>query len=240
MLLSRRQLLILGSASAVLPSVNLLNAQEAAKETKPAAALKKKEEKKTEWKPLFNGKDLTDWKKSGFAGEGEIEVVDGAIVLNTGAGSITGVTFTKEFPKTNYEIHIEARKVSGSDFFCGLTFPVDDSHASLICGGWGGSVTGISSLNGMDASENSSAKYIKYDKEKWYDIRLRVTPGHIAAWIDGKQEISESLEEQKVSTRIEVERSKPLGISAYETKSEIRKVEWRPFKEEAVKKEAAK
>jgi hypothetical protein len=231
MTISRRTVCVCSLVLTTLSTFSLLRAQEAPKQTKPEA----KEEKKVEWKPLFNGKDLTDWKKSGFAGEGEIDVAEGAIVLHTGGGRITGITYTKDFPKTNYEIHIEARKVAGSDFFCGLTFPVDKSHASLICGGWGGTVTGVSSINGMDASENSSAKYLKYETGRWYDIRLRVTPSHIEAWIDGKKEVEVPLEGNEISTRIEVERSKPLGISAFETKSEIRKIEWRPFKEDVAK-----
>ena len=209
----------------------IVNAQEKATQEKPV----KTAEEKIEWTPLFNGKDLTNWKKSGFGGEGEVEVVDGSIVLFMGGGRITGITLTKEFPKTNFEIHLEARRAKGSDFFCGLTFPVADSHASLICGGWGGSVTGISSIDGNDASENSSSKYLKYENGKWYDIRLRVTPKKIEAWIDGKQEIDVELEDHRISTRIEVDRSKPLGISAFESQSEIRKLEWRAIKPEGGK-----
>jgi Domain of Unknown Function (DUF1080) len=215
-----------------ISSLGGVNSQEPAKQAKDE---KKPGEVKSEWTPLFNGKDLTNWKKSGFAGEGDVEVVEGAIVLHTGGGRITGITFTKEFPKTNFEIHLEARRVSGSDFFCGLTFPVADSHASLICGGWGGSVTGISSIDGSDASENSSSKYLKYDNGKWYDIRMRVTPKKIEAWIDGTQEIDVELEDHRISTRIEVDRSKPLGISAFESKSEIRKFEWKVVKPEGAK-----
>lgn len=237
MIISRRHWLVLGSLAATLSCFSMLSAQEPQpKETGKQEKAPAKEEKKFEWKPLFNGKDLTDWKKSGFGGEGDVEVEDGAIVMHTGGGRITGITYTKkDFPTTNYEIHIEARRVTGSDFFCGLTFPVDKSHASLICGGWGGTVTGVSSINGMDASENSSAKYIKYETGQWYDIKLRVTPSHIEAWIDGTKQVEVPLEGNEISTRIEVERSKPIGISAFETKSEIRKIEWRPYKEEAAK-----
>jgi hypothetical protein len=208
-------------------------------ESKQQEAVTEKPEAKAaedgEWKPLFNGKDLAGWKKSGFGGEGEVEVLDGAIVLNTGGGRITGITFTKEFAKTDYELHLEARRAEGTDFFCGLTFPVGESHATLICGGWGGTVTGISNIDGYDASENNSSKYIKYENGKWYDIKLKVTPKSIHAWIEGKLEVDVDIEDKKISTRIDVDRSKPLGISAFETKSEIRKIEWRPAKSEAKK-----
>lgn len=209
-------------------STTMCRGQEAAKTDKVAA-------NKVEWTPLFNGKDLTNWKKSGFSNQGEVEVKDGAIVMEIGPGSITGITLTKEFPKTNFEVHFEARRTKGSDFFCGLTFPVGDSHASLISGGWGGSVTGVSSIDGMDASENSSSKYIKYENDKWYDFRVRVTPTTITAWIEGTKEVEVDLEGHRLSTRIEVDRSKPLGFSAYESRAEIRKIEWRELKAEDAK-----
>jgi hypothetical protein len=48
----------------------------------------------------------------------------------------------------NYEIKLEAKKVTGNDFFCGMTFPVGDSFCSFIVGGWGGPVVGLSSIDG--------------------------------------------------------------------------------------------
>ena len=67
-------------------------------------------------------------------------------------------------------------KIEGADFMCGLTFPVGDSHASLILGGWGGTVAGISSIDGHDASENETSSFISFPKDRWYTIRMRVTP----------------------------------------------------------------
>ena len=65
-------------------------------------------------------------------------------------------------------------RVEGSDFFVGLTFPVRDSHASLIVGGWAGSVVGISSIDGRDASENETTEVMKFKNGQWYKFRLRV------------------------------------------------------------------
>lgn len=48
--------------------------------------------------------------------------------------------------------------MSSSEFFCGLTVPVRTGTecVSLIVGGWGGSLVGISSIDGLDASETST------------------------------------------------------------------------------------
>ena len=102
-------------------------------------------------KSLFDGKSLKGWKKTQFGGEGKVEVKDGRIVLHSG-GPMTGITWTEDFPKIDYEISLEAMRVDGSDFFCGLTFPVGDKPCSFIVGGWGGGVVGLSSIDGSDAS----------------------------------------------------------------------------------------
>ena len=96
----------------------------------------------------------------------------------------TGVNWTNDFPKMNYEVAFDAMRVMGSDFFCGLTVPVGESFCSLIVGGWGGTLVGISSLDGMDASENETTKFVSFETGRWYRIRLRVTEKKLQAWID--------------------------------------------------------
>ena len=53
---------------------------------------------------------------------------------------MTGVTYQGQFPKTDYEVSLEAMRVDGVDFFCGMTFPVRSEFCTLIVGGWGGEV----------------------------------------------------------------------------------------------------
>jgi hypothetical protein len=179
-----------------------------------------------EWKPLFDGKSLDGWTSTKFGGESSVEVEDGQIVLGMGS-SLTGVTFTGEAPRTNYEISLQAKKVEGIDFFCGLTFPVDDSHCSLIVGGWAGAVVGLSSIDGRDASENETTRYMTFKRGQWYRVRVRVTPAKIEAWIDEQQVVDQKLEGHQISTRNEVVLSKPLGIAAYETKAALRDIKIR-------------
>jgi hypothetical protein len=178
------------------------------------------------WKPLFDGTSLSGWKSTNFGGEGEVLVQDGSIVLDFGS-SITGITYTRDFPKTNYEIRLEAMRADGRDFFCGMTFPVADSHCSLIVGGWGGAVVGLSSIDGKDASENETTKFLKFENGKWYRFRVQVSPQKIKAWIDDEVVIDQSIEGRKISTRSEVNLSKPLGFASFETKALLRKLEYR-------------
>ncbi len=184
------------------------------------------EPKSETWKSLFDGKSLAGWKITRFGGEGEVKVEAGRIVLDYG-NSLTGITYTRAFPKTNYEIELEASRLAGTDFFCALTFPVADSHASLILGGWGGTVVGISSIDGQDASENETTQYQRFEEKRWYHVRVRVTPKKIQVWLDKKPIIDQSIEGRKIGTRPEVDLSKPLGIATWETRGAVRKIRYR-------------
>lgn len=178
---------------------------------------------KPAWQPLFDGKSLDGWKAAEFGGEGEVTVKDGRILMQMG-NSLTGITYDgkKALPKSNYEIELEAMRVEGIDFFCGLTFPVAESHCSFIVGGWAGAVVGLSSIDDKDASENDTTKYITFKSDTWYRIRVRVTDENISAWIDDKQVVDQNIKDKKISTRNEVDLSKPLGLSAWQTTSAIR------------------
>ena len=184
----------------------------ASPQTAPAAA----------GEPLFDGKTLDQWQPTKFFGQGAIKVEKGAIVLGAGR-DLTGITWAgPALPTTNYELTLQARRVEGRDFFAGITFPVGDSFCSLILGGWGGSIVGLSSINGIDASENSTSQSIDFEQARWYTVRIRVTPAKIETWLDDKQIIDQALEGNTVGVRIEVEASQPLGIASWRTKSALR------------------
>ena len=130
-----------------------------------------------------------------------MKVEDGRIVLDTGR-SMTGITWAgRTLPTTNYEIALQAMRVEGRDFFAGITFPVDDSFCSLILGGWGGSVVGLSSINGQDASENDTSQSMEFQNGRWYSVRIRVTPAKIEAWLDDRQIITQDLKGNKIDIR---------------------------------------
>jgi hypothetical protein len=189
----------------------------------------KAQDAKEGWQSLFDGRTLKDWKSTEFGGEGTVEVKDGAIVLGVG-NDLTGVNYQRLVPHRNYEVSLEARRVDGSDFFCGLTFPVKEDPCSLILGGWGGSVCGLSSIDGLDASENSTTKYREFENGRWYTIRLRVTDAKIEAWIDKQQIVDQKLAGKKISVRSEVEASRPFGIASYRTQAALRNIRLRELK----------
>lgn len=180
----------------------------------------------SDWLPLFDGKALGGWKSTPFGGEGEVRVESGVIRLGMGS-DMTGITWSKAFPKQRYEIELEARRIDGNDFFCGITFPVGDDACSLILGGWGGGVVGLSSIDGEDASRNATTQIRDFEKGRWHAVRIRVTPVRIVCDLDGETIIDQLLEGHVVSIRSEVEASRPLGIATYATVGEVRGIRYR-------------
>ncbi len=174
---------------------------------------------------LFDGKTLGHWRITDFGGQGKVYVKDGAIYLEQG-NDMTGVTWDGPLVRMNYEITLEAMRVSGSDFFCGLTFPVNDKCCSLILGGWGGTVCGLSNIDYYDAANNETTRMVSFENGKWYHVRLRVTPNRIQAWLAEEEDqlVDADIEGRKVDTRIEVDLSQPLGIATWQTSGAIRNI----------------
>ena len=172
---------------------------------------------------IFDGKTLDGWVITQFGTQGAVFVSEGKIVLEFGDGC-TGVTSTREVPKMNYEVTLDARKTSGNDFFCGITFPVNESFCSLIVGGWGGSVVGLSNIDGIDADNNETRVLKKFENDVWYTINLRVTQSNIEAWIDNEKLVNYAYKEGELGLRNEVNLSTPLGICSFRTTAELRNI----------------
>lgn len=178
------------------------------------------------WKKLFDGQTLQNWRATNFGGEGNVGVEEGQIILAMGS-DLTGISWTEAFPTVNYEVTLEARRLAGNDFFCGMTFPVGDSPCSLILGGWGGTVVGLSSIDGRDASENETGQLMNFEQGQWYLVRLRVTELKIEAWINQKKVIDLATAHRRISIRPEVELSRPFGIASWRTKAGLRDIKMR-------------
>jgi len=172
---------------------------------------------------LFDGESLDGWLVIDAVGHGRVSVDEECIIIEKGE-EITGVKWTGELPKMDYEVHLEAKRIDGSDFFCGLTFPVEESFLTLVLGGWGGSVTGLSCIDSYDAAENETYGMWEFEQNKWYSVRLSVTKEKIEAWIDDNKIVDFVQGQSHLSLRWEVDISKPFGITTYKTTGAIRKI----------------
>ena len=118
-------------------------------------------------------------------------------------------------------------KTSGSDFFLALTFPYKQSAASLVLGGWGGSLCGISSINGNDAANNEHTTTHDFPKDKWFHVRLRVTPDRIKAWLDRDEEnplLDVDTQNVEIGTRADIDAARPLGLSTFQTSAAYKNI----------------
>ena len=181
----------------------------------------------SKWKPLLEKDSLKGWEITNFGGEGTAEVNEGVLRLDRGE-PMTGITtIRKDFPKENFEMRWKASRVDGSDFFAGVTFPVGDEFCSLICGGWGGGLVGLSSINNSDASENETTGFQSFKNKQWYAFRVRVDKKTITAWIDDKEILKVEREGKKFSLRGEVFKSKPLGYCVFQSIVDVKDWEYR-------------
>jgi hypothetical protein len=178
---------------------------------------------------LFDGKTLGHWKITDFGGQGDVTVKDGSIFLEMG-NDMTGVTWAGPLVRMNYEITLEAMRVSGSDFFCGLTFPVGENCCSLVLGGWGGTLCGLSNIDYYDAANNETTRFVSFENGKWYHVRLHVRPNRIKAWLEEEGEeplVDMDITGRKIDTRAEMDLCQPLGIATWQTAGAVRNIHLR-------------
>ena len=212
------------AASGTAAPSQAVTAEEKIEKKKPAPA------QASAWKPLEQ-----NWKTCRFGGEGEVVLTETKpkegqtftskklITLEFG-DPLTGVYWDGEFPTQNFEVALQARRTDGFDFFLGLTFPIDQAAVTLVLGGWGGGITGISSIDDRDASENETTMFQRYEDNQWYTVRARVDPFGITCWVDDDKVVEVDRGDHKFGTRVEMDLCEPLGLAAFQSVSEYRDV----------------
>jgi len=172
---------------------------------------------------LFDGLNLGLWKVTDFGGQGDVYVKDEAIYLEMGSYA-TGITWSGPVVRMDYEISLEAMRVDGSDFFCALTFPVGDNPCTLVLGGWGGTLCGLSNIGFYDASENETTTFYSFKSKTWYHVRLRVRPDQIQAWLDGEELVNVETTGKRIDIRAEMDLCQPLGVATWVTTGAVRNI----------------
>ncbi len=167
-----------------------------------------------------------------FDMHGDVYVKDGRIVLEAGAPA-TGIKWTGTVPEENYQVTLEAMRVDGHDFFCGLTFPVGGEPCTLILGGWSGMVVGLSNIDHMHAAENETTTSHNFKNGTWYKVELRVTNEWIRVWIDDHETIALERGDHGFSIWAEQEPTLPFGIATWYTTGALRNIKVRPVAPES-------
>lgn len=178
------------------------------------------------WHELFDGRTLEGFAVTDFGGQGEVEVKHGRLCLGMGS-PLTGVTWTGPVPAGDYELEITARRELGNDFFCGLTFPVGGEHLTLVLGGWGGTLCGLSSLDGNDAANNDTRTLRRFDADRDYTANVTVRAASVACTLDGQTLCAIDPRRHRLGLRPEVQLSRPLGVASFATATAITRLRWR-------------
>ncbi|GAB5519403.1 MAG: hypothetical protein RhofKO_16540 [Rhodothermales bacterium] len=176
---------------------------------------------------LFDGTSLDGWTETNFGFEGSTKLEDSVLVLDM-TDYLAGVTWTGDpLPRLNYEVTWEAKRIDGGDFFSALTFPVGEEYLSFINGGWGGAIIGLSSIDGLDASENETRNFRRFQNGQWYAFRVRVTDTHVYAWINERPVVEFEHVGRPLSIRLEMDDSRPFGFASWRTESALRNIQLR-------------
>jgi hypothetical protein len=178
-----------------------------------------------EWK-LLSDEFESSWQAAGIAEEGQVTIKGGEITLDVGQ-PMTGSRFdgwqSSKMPRSRYAIEYEAMRVAGNDFFGTVTFPVNDSHVTLVIGGWGGTLVGISSIDDLDASENGTTGNAFFKNNEWHKVRIEVRDDDIRVWIGGKLFVNVSTKGRKLGLRAgDIEKCIPFGFATYATQARVR------------------
>lgn len=186
------------------------------------------------WVSLVPEEGSGAWKALELGGEGPTEWKDG--VLHIGAGAdLSGMLWTGDLPEAPYEIALEARRTMGSDFFCGLTVPVrsKDVCVTLVVGGWGGDLVGVSCIDWFDAADNETTTYQDFEENTWYAVRMAVRKNRLQGWIGGEPVFDVDTTDRELSLRSgAIEEAAPLSLTTFTTGGEIRGIRWRALPEE--------
>jgi len=179
---------------------------------------------------LLDDKHSAHWQPSGIPDEGMVSVTKGEITLSTGL-PMTGCKFAQwsalGLPGTNYAISYEAMRVEGDDIFGMCTFPVasHEAHATFVIGGWGGTLTGISSIDFKDASENSTRAEQRFANGVWHRVRIEVRPEEMRAWVNDRLVVNVSIKGRRVTLRPGfIDHCLPFGFATWNTVGKVRGV----------------
>ncbi len=183
-----------------------------------------------EW-ALLEGPLAALWQAAGIPDEGAVEVAENRLLLRDGQ-PMSGARFTGDWealglPWIQYALTFEARRVEGQDFFATCTFPAGapERCVSLVLGGWGGGLVGISSIDHFNASQNSTRGELPFENGRWYRVRIEVREDDLRVEIDDRPVVHVSIKGRHLSLYGgDIDRCAPLGFATWLTTGEVRAV----------------
>lgn len=193
-----------------------------------ATALEPKQGKRSRlvrrnWKTILDVQRLDRWQAGVFGDSDELDLASDGVILPIGV-PLTGITYLDEPPSGSYALEVEATRQYGTDFFLGVTFPVRDEHVTLVLGGWGGTLCGLSCIDGDDASNNGTRTHVEFPNGKRQTVLIEVDGSRVVALVNGDELVNVDLTGKRLEVRNEVLPSVPLGLSSFATCTVVHRV----------------
>ena len=121
---------------------------------------------------------------------GKVALEDGQLVLGPG-GPYSGAAWTREFPTINYEVTLHVQRRAGRSL-CNVTFPVGSALCTLRPRAWD----------------------LTFERDRWYELRLRVTEARVEAWLDGRKLADVPRAAAQTALPLAFDALKPFGVHA--------------------------
>jgi hypothetical protein len=174
-----------------------------------------------EWQDLFGAGNKKKWTlvasvAGGIPGR-RAGVKVGMSVLQAAKGRC-GLQWQDEFPRTNYEVTFLANRDEGKRVGS-VVFPVGDVSCAWCLGGTGdGTHMGVGLIDGRGYRDkgNPTKRRWRFEKGRWYSLRLRVTDERIEMWVGKQQVVDLTRANHRFGENDVVETLKPFGFQAFE------------------------
>jgi len=173
------------------------------------------------WQRLFDGKSLAGWRAvpqfpvgrdEGTGKPGEVRVEDGRILLEAGA-PYTAISRPLPSVSCDYELSLEAMRPADRGDLCSVLFPFGNSRCVLTVGaGDMSNVVAFDTLDGRTGKSEDAMALMRFDPNRWYRVRLRITRGWLDAWVDDQPALAVPLLGRRLDAAPAWAKAAPLAI----------------------------
>jgi len=177
------------------------------------------------WVRLFDGKTLEGWRAFDahpFAHQGRMDVKDNEILFEKG-GPGTGIQYTGDLPRGDYELSLEVMSHSKIGGFLIIAFPIDTSATMVGIDAREDGKIGAG-MNVVSESEKKIVAKTKFEEGRWYRIRVRVTKSRVLVLLDEEKLFDWARPQQSFRMPLQWAALVPLGIGNYDTVTSVRNI----------------
>jgi hypothetical protein len=185
-------------------------------------------QKAGEWQSLFDGKTLRGWKLIDghpFGNHGRVDVRNNEIVLGKG-GPCTGIQYTGDLPKSDYEFSFEVMSHSASGGLMSMAFHVEGSSTmASIDVHDGGTIEAI--MRVVDGGNRGIAAKARFEKGRWYRVLVQVTQSRLLVLLDDEKLFDWPRPQHSFGKPVEWGALVPFGIGNWDAETSLRRIQVR-------------